>query len=239
MKCRIDLLSPQLSLRSQAPPIFTLALCDFLLGWKLMLDVNTLPWFWQALSRWGAEKTGELGWKTRGSSVLFGGESRREGGHSRNLTCCPLTFCPIPVPCNQFTRWTCLPTQPELLGNWNDYQVATWGVSRSPREVNLAGDRLGAQPQHWPPGGPGKPTQGRARFPEKPTPAPEPRHLSADAQTQARSFPDRGQARPAPGSPRPSAHRTVRAKHPHCRKCTVSSKHHQYRQDLERSKPTM
>ena len=58
----------------------------------------------------------------------------------------------------------------------------------SPREVNLAGNRLGARLQHSPPGGPGKPTQGRARFPEKPTPAPEPRHLSADAQMQALSF---------------------------------------------------
>ena len=39
-------------------------------------------------------------------------------------------------------------------------------------------------------------------------PAPEPRHLSADVQTQARSFPDRGQARPPPGSPCPSAEST-------------------------------
>ena len=67
-----------------------------------MLEVNTLPWFWQALSflsHGGVEKTGELG-----SSVLFGGESRQEGDHSRSLTCCPLTFCLIPAPWNQFTR---------------------------------------------------------------------------------------------------------------------------------------
>ena len=118
-KCRDHLLSPQLSLRSQAPPVFTLVPYEFSLVWKLMLEVNTLPWFWQALSflsHWGAEKTGELGWKTRGSSVLFGAESRLEGGHSCNLTCCPLTFCPIPVPWNQFARWTGLPTQPECAG---------------------------------------------------------------------------------------------------------------------------
>ena len=40
----------------------------------------------------------------KGSSVLFGGESRREGEHTRNLTCCPLTLCLIPVAWNQFTR---------------------------------------------------------------------------------------------------------------------------------------
>ena len=49
---------------------------------------------------------------------------------------------------------------------------------------------------------------------------------------QARSFPDRGQARPVPGSPRPSAHETVRPKCSQCRKCMVSSKQHQCRQDL-------
>ena len=54
--------------------------------------------------------------------------------------------------------------------------------------MNLAGNRLGARLQHSPLGGPGKPTQRTARFPERPTPAPDPRHLSTDTQTQARSF---------------------------------------------------
>ena len=86
---------------------------------KIMLELNTLPWFWQTLSFlscWDTEKIAELGWKTRGSSVLFGGGSRLEGDHSSNLTCCPLTFRPIPVPWNQLTRCTCLPTQTECAG---------------------------------------------------------------------------------------------------------------------------
>ena len=204
-------------MRSQAPSVFPLVLCDFWLIWKLMLEVNTLPWFWRSLSflsRWGVEKTGELGRKTDEGQLCS--LPRREStgrDHSSNLTCCPLTFCPIPVPWNQFTRWTCLPTQPECAGKleWLPGSPPE-GSPGDPRKVNLPGERLGARPQHWPPGGAGKPTQRTARFPEKPIPAPDPRHLSTDAQTQARSFPDRGQARPAPGSPCPSAHRTAAAK---------------------------
>ena len=114
------------------------------------------------------ENTGELGWKTRGSSGLFRGESRWEGGHSSNLTCCPLIFCLIPVPWNQFTRWTYLPTQPECAGKLEWLPGSHLRGLQEPREVNLAGGRLGAQQQHWPPRGPGKPTQRKARFPEKP-----------------------------------------------------------------------
>ena len=191
----------------------------FSLVWKLTLEVNTLPWFWQALSFltcWYVEKQPES-WTERRGAVLFWGESRLEGEHSSNLTSCPLTFCPIPVPWNQFTRWTCLPTQPECAGtlewlpgsppnregNGNPLQysclenprnrgawwAAVYGVTQSwtqlkrlssssgcppegspgaPGRVNPAGERLGARPQHWPPGGPGRPTQRRAWLPEKP-----------------------------------------------------------------------
>ena len=123
-KCTDHLLSPQLSLRNQAPPVFTSVLCDFLLVWKLMLEVNTLPWFWQALSflsRCGAEKTGELGWKTRGSSVPFRGESRLE----------EITAATSPAAHWHFARSLCpginSPGEPasllnlNVLEHWNNY----------------------------------------------------------------------------------------------------------------------
>ena len=49
------------------------------------------------------------------------------------------------------------------------------------------------------PGRATEPPQRRARYSEKPTSAPDPRHLSADIQTQARGFPGQRQARSYPG----------------------------------------
>ena len=157
-----------------------------------MLQVNTLSWFWQALSflsHWGVEKTRES-WAERRGAALFSSE---ETVHWKETTAAA-----SPAAHWLYAWFLCpginSPGEPasllnlNVLEHWSNYQVATWGFSRSPREVNLAGNRLGALPQHWPPGGPGKPTQRRAQFPEKPTPAPEPRHLSTDAQTQAWSF---------------------------------------------------
>ena len=61
----------------------------------------------------------------RGSSILFGGESRQEGDRSRSLTCCPLTFCPIPAPGINSPGEPASLLDLNVMGNWNDYQVAT------------------------------------------------------------------------------------------------------------------
>ena len=155
--------------------------------------LNTLPWFWQAqsflvpLRRW--ENTPDAGLGETGRSALCSG---------RMVDWKEITATTSPAAHWLYAWFLCpginSPGEPasllnlNVLEHWSNYQVATWGFSRSPREVNLAGNRLGALPQHWPPGGPGKPTQRRAQFPEKPTPAPDLRHLSTDAQTQAWSF---------------------------------------------------
>ena len=102
------------------PLLFSFSCCViFLLLWKLMLELNTLPWFWQALcflSRWGAEKHGRAGLKDTGQLCSL---RRRESTGRRPQQqphLLPIDFCPIPVPWNQFTRQTCLPTQPECAG---------------------------------------------------------------------------------------------------------------------------
>ena len=119
------------------PLLFSLWFCViFLLLWKLMLEVNTLPWFWQALSflsRWGVEKTQES-WAERRGAALVSSEERVDGKE--------VTAATSPA-AHWFFAWslcpgTNSPGEPtsllnlNVLENWNDYQVATWGVSRSP-----------------------------------------------------------------------------------------------------------
>ena len=77
--------------------------------------LNTLPWFWQAwfflvsLRCWENMPDAGLGDEGQVCS-LRSRDSWPEGDHSSDLTSCPLAFCLIRVPCNQLTRWTCLPS---------------------------------------------------------------------------------------------------------------------------------
>ena len=105
----------------------------------VMIMLNTLPWFWQArsflvpLRRWENTPGAGLGDEGQVWSLLRR-DGRLEGDHSSSLTCCPLAFHLIRVPCNQLTRWTCLPSRHARAGKWNNHEADTWGVSRSPRE---------------------------------------------------------------------------------------------------------
>ena len=69
-------------------------------------------------------------------------------------------------------------------------------------------------------------------YPEKPTSAPDPRPMSTDIQTQARSFPGR-RTGPVPTQVSTSSctQNMVRGQYSHCRKQAVLSKHNQCRQD--------
>ena len=92
-------------------------------------------------------------------------------------------------------------------------------------------ERLWPLLQHWPLGGPWNPTQKMAHYPEKPISAPDPRPLSTDIQTQARSFPGR---RPGPACTQVSTslctQNMVSCQYSPCRKQAVLSKHNQRRQ---------
>ena len=127
-KSRVGFVFPQLSLRSQAPPVFTLVPYDFLLVWKLMLEVNIVPCFCQALSflsRWGVEKTWES-WAERRGAALFSSEETVDWKES--------TAAASPAARWLFARSLCpgtnSPDEPasllnlNVLENWNDYQVA-------------------------------------------------------------------------------------------------------------------
>ena len=114
-----------------------------------------------------------------------------------------------------------------------DYQVAHL---RSPHEPHgrwaWQEERLRALLRHWPLGGQWDPSQSRAHYPEKPTAAPDPRPLSTDSQTQARSFPGRRPGRVCTQvSTSLCTQNMVRCQYSHCRKHAVLSKHNQCRQD--------
>ena len=98
-------------------------------------------------------------------------ESQLGGDHSRNLTCCPLTSCPIPAISSPGEPASLLNLK--VLENWNDYQVAHLRGLRAPGKVNLAG-RDSEPAAALPPGRAMEPPQRRARYPEKPTSAQTP-----------------------------------------------------------------
>ena len=63
-------------------------------------------------------------WAEGQGAALFSSEgSRLEGDHSGNLTCCPLTSCPIPGISSAGEPASLLNLH--ALENWNTYQVAT------------------------------------------------------------------------------------------------------------------
>ena len=153
-----------------------------------MLKVNTLPWFWQTVflvplrcwenRRAGLEDKGQLCSLRRREST-----GRRPQQQPHLL---PIDFLQDPcalesihqVNLPPYSTWMCW-----KIGMITRYP--TWGVARSPRKVNLAGERLQALPQHWPPGGPWNPTQRRARLPRE-------AHLSPRPQTSEHRHSDAG-----------------------------------------------
>ena len=134
----------------------------------------------------------------RGSSVVFGGESQLEGEHSSSLTCCPLAFCPSLCPGTNSPGASASLLNLNVLENWNDYQVAHLRRLHAPGRGNLAGGETQSPPQPQPREGHGAPSE-KSTLPRAATSAPDPRHLSADIQMQARSFPGQRQARSHPG----------------------------------------
>ena len=141
-------------------------------------------------------------------------EDRPEGDHSRNLSCGPLTSCPIPGITSAGEPASLLNLK--VLENWNGYQVAHLRGLRAPGMVNLAGERLRAC-RSTAPGRAMEPPRRRARSPEKPTSAPGPRRLSADIQTQAQSFPGQRPGQVSTQVSSPSARNRGRCKCSHCR----------------------
>ena len=118
-KCGFGLLSPHLSWEVLVSSLWFSAILT--VSTAVIIMLNTLPWFWQArsflvpLRCWKNMPDAGLGDEGRVCSLLSR-DGHLEGDHSSNLTCCSLAFCLIHVPCNQFTRWTCLPTKPEGTG---------------------------------------------------------------------------------------------------------------------------
>ena len=94
--------------------LLSVVLTDINYFYSCTIALNTLPWFWQARSflvplrcwetHWALEDEGQV-WSLLSMGCLL------EGDHSSNLTCCPLAFCLIHVPCNPFTKWICLPSR--------------------------------------------------------------------------------------------------------------------------------
>ena len=100
----------------------------FSLVWKLTLEVNTLPWFLQALSfltHWHVEKQPES-WTERRGAALFSSKERVDWKESTAAT--------SPAAHWLFARSLCpgisSPGEPasllslNVLEHWNDYQVA-------------------------------------------------------------------------------------------------------------------
>ena len=83
-----------------------------------MLELNILPWLWQALSCPAEMLRKQKSWaKRQGAAQLSSEESQLEGDHSSKLALGhPLAIGLIPVPWNQCIRCTCLPTQTECTG---------------------------------------------------------------------------------------------------------------------------
>ena len=132
----------------------------------------------------------------QGAALFSSEESRPEGDHSSNLTCCPLTSCLIPGISSAGEPASLL--NPNMLENWNNYQVAHLRSVHAPGRGNLAGGETQSPLQSQHREGHGTPSE-KSTLPRAATSAPDPRHLRADIQTQAWSFPGQRQARSYPG----------------------------------------
>ena len=149
-------------------------------------------------------------WAERRGAALFSSEERVEWKESAAAT--------SPAAHWHFARSLCpeinSPGEPasllnlNVLENWNDYQIAHLRGLQKPQGSEPGGGQTRSLTAALTPGRAREAHSGESTVPREACPAPEPRHLSTDAQMQAWSFPDRGQARPAPGSPCPSAEST-------------------------------
>ena len=96
-----------------------------------------------------------------------------------------------------------------MLENWNDYQIAHLRGLQEPQEDESGRGETRSPTTALTPRRAREAHSEESTVPREAHSATEPRHLSTDAQTQARSFPDTGQARPPPGCPCPCAERTL------------------------------
>ena len=191
--------SPLPTLSQRSPPLFSLVLCDINGFYSCHDHVEHTT-----LVLAGSVFPVPLRCKGNRRAGLKDGEQPcsllrrvdREGDHSGNLTCCPLTSCPIPGISSAGEPASLLNLN--VLENWNDYQVAHLRCLHAPGRGNLAGGETQSPPQPQPREGHGAPSE-KSTLPRAATSAPDPRHLSADIQTQARSFPGQRQARSYPG----------------------------------------
>ena len=156
--------------------------------------LSALPWFRQArsflvpLRSWENAPDAGLEGEGQGWSLLSRTVDLKEVTAATSPD--PIGF--LPDPCAlQSTHRVILPPY----STWrcwkiglSGYQIAHLRDLRAPGKVNLAG-RDSEPAAALPPGRAMEPPRRRARSPEKPTSAPGPRRLSADIQTQARSFP--------------------------------------------------
>ena len=140
----------------------------------------------------------------QGAALFSSEENRPEGDHSGNLTCCPLTSCLIPGISSAGEPASLL--NPNMLENWNNYQVAHLRSLHAPGRGNLAGGETQSPLQSQHREGHGTPSE-KSTLPREATSAPDPRHLSTDIQMQARSFPGQRPGQVLPRSP-VLAHRT-------------------------------
>ena len=101
----------------------------------------------------------------QGAALFSSEESRPEGDHSGNLTCCPLTSCLIPGISSAREPASLLNLN--VLENWNDYKVAHLRHLHDPGRGKQAGGETQSPPQPQPQEGHGAP-QRRARCPEQP-----------------------------------------------------------------------
>ena len=134
-------------------------------------------------------------WAEGRGAALFSSEENRPEDHRGNLTCRPLTSCPIPGISSVGEPASLLNLN--VLENWNDCQVAHLRSLDAPGRGNLAGEETKSPPQPRPQEGHGAPSE-KSTLPREATSAPDPRHLSADIQRRARSFPGQRQARSYP-----------------------------------------
>ena len=137
----------------------------------------------------------------RGSSVLFGGESlwKRSQQQPHLL---PVDFLANPCALEPIHQVNLPPYSTlNVLDNWNDYQIAHLRGLQEPQGSEPGGGETRSPTAALTPRRAKEAHSEESTVAREAHPAPEPRHLSTDAQTQARSFPDRGQARPPPRSP--------------------------------------
>ena len=176
-------------------------------------------------------------WSGRRGAALFSSEERVDGKESRAATSPAAHWLFAGSLCPGINS----PGEPasllnlNVLENWNDCQVATWGVSRSPREVNLAGERL-SPTAALTPGRTMEPHSEKSTVTQRSPPQLQtPDIWALTFICRHRVFQDRVHAGCLPRSPCPVAHIIVRSKCSHWRKHMISSKHNQCRQDFVQS----